>query len=178
MNEPHDMNGLWKGAAQAGLDAIRSVDRMRLVLAPGDHWTGAWSWKQLNGDFGVTDPSGRTVYEAHQYFDSDHSGTYREGYTQNKAYPDIGVDLVRPFAEWLREHNAKGIIGEFGAPNDDPRWLEVVDRLLPWLAREQIYWVYWAGGPRWGNYPLSAEPRGGTDAPIMSVLKKHGTPRW
>jgi endoglucanase len=173
MNEPHDTNGLWKRAAQVGLDAIRGVDRMRLVLVPGDHWTGAWSWKRLNGDFGVTDPSGRTVYEAHQYFDSDHSGTYRENYTQNKAYPDIGIDQVRPFAEWLRAHNARGIIGEFGVPNDDPRWLEVVDRLLPWLGREQIPWIYWAGGPRWGNYPLSAEPKAGVDAPIMGVLAKH-----
>jgi hypothetical protein len=42
MNEPHDMNGAWRKAAQAGLDAIRSIGPQRLVLVPGDHWTGAW----------------------------------------------------------------------------------------------------------------------------------------
>jgi endoglucanase len=45
MNEPHDSMGLWKQTAQAGLDAIRAVDRNRLVLAPGDEWSGAWSWR-------------------------------------------------------------------------------------------------------------------------------------
>jgi endoglucanase len=44
------------------------------------------------------------------------------------------------------------------------------------LAHEDIPWVYWAGGPWWGNYRLSAEPKKGIDAPIMSVLtKQYGT---
>src|SRR5262245_58250205 len=51
MNEPHDLNGMWKKIAQAGLDAIRRTDRERLVLAPGDQWSGAWSWWRYNMDF-------------------------------------------------------------------------------------------------------------------------------
>ena len=47
MNEPHDSRNLWKQTAQAGLDAIRRADGSRLVLAPGDQWGGAWSWKLL-----------------------------------------------------------------------------------------------------------------------------------
>jgi endoglucanase len=172
MNEPHDSNELWKPAAQAGLDAIRRSDRDRLVLVPGDQWSGAWSWRRYNNNFLLNDPTGNTVYEAHQYFDFNHSGTYKVGYVLNGAYPDLGIDLVRPFATWLREHQVRGIITEFGVPNDDPRWLELVDRLLVWLARENIPWVYWAGGPWWGNYPLSAEPKNGVDAPIMAVLTK------
>jgi endoglucanase len=43
MNEPHASRCLWKQTAQAGLDAIRAADRERLVLAPGDEWSGAWS---------------------------------------------------------------------------------------------------------------------------------------
>jgi endoglucanase len=173
MNEPFDMGGTWKQSAQAGLNAVRGVDTERLVLAPGDQWSGAWSWRSFNDDFLLRDPSDRLIYEAHQYFDSDHSGTYRQSYDQSAAYPNLGVDLVKPFAEWLRIHKLRGTIAEFGVPNDDVRWLNVVDALLPWLARERIPWIYWAGGPRWGNYPLSAEPRGGNDAPVMRVLTKY-----
>jgi endoglucanase len=175
MNEPHDMNGAWSHTAQVGLDAIRSVAPRRLVLVPGDHWTGAWSWKRFNNAFSVHDASDMVIYEAHQYFDSDHSGVYRQSYEQSAAYPDIGSDLVRPFAQWLGEHNARGILAEFGVPNDDPRWLEVMNHLLPWLDQERIPWIYWAGGPRWGNYPLSAEPRGGVEAPVMRILTKYSS---
>jgi endoglucanase len=175
MNEPFDMNGTWKRSAQVGLDAIRSVDASRLVLAPGDQWSGAWSWRRFNDDFLLRDPADHLIYEAHQYFDGDHSGTYRQTYDQSAAYPEVAIDLVRPFADWLRLHHATGVIGEFGVPNDDPRWLEVADMLLPWLAREHLPWIYWAGGPRWGNYPLSAEPRKGGDAPVMRILTKYSS---
>jgi endoglucanase len=47
-----------------------------------------------------------------------------------------------------------------------------VERLLVFLAQEKIPWTYWAGGPWWGNYALSAEPKNGVDAPIMAVLAK------
>jgi endoglucanase len=175
MNEPHDMNGAWSRAAQVGLDAIRSIEAQRLVLIPGDHWTGAWSWKRFNNDFSVHDAPNGVIYEAHQYFDADHSGVYQQNYDQSAANPDIGIDLVRPFAQWLSGHNARGILAEFGAPNDDARWLEVIERLLPWLDQERIPWIYWAGGPRWGNYPLSAEPGNGIDAPVMKILTKYGS---
>jgi endoglucanase len=172
MNEPHDSQGFWKKTAQAGLDAIRAADRERLVLAPGDEWSGAWSWKLYNDDFILDDPADHIRYEAHQYFDFDHSGTYKLGYTLNGASPDRGVEWVRPFAEWLKLHRLKGIITEFGVPNDDPRWLELTDRLLAYLAQQSIPWTYWAGGPWWGDYPLSAEPTKGVDAPVMSILTK------
>ena len=172
MNEPHDLNGMWKQIAQAGLNAIRNADLERLVLAPGDQWSGAWSWKQFNDDFLLDDPAGRTMYEAHQYFDIDHSGTYKLGYTFNGATPDRGVAWVRPFVEWLKQHEQKGIITEFGVPNNDVRWLELARQLLAYLAKEKILWTYWAGGPWWGNYPLSAEPKDGVDAPIMATLTK------
>jgi endoglucanase len=172
MNEPHASQGLWKQTAQAGLDAIRAVDRDRLVLAPGDEWSGAWSWREYNDDFLLHDPADRVVYEAHQYFDLDHSGTYNVGYMLNGASPDRGVEWMRPFAEWLKLHNVRGIVTEFGVPADDPRWLALVDRLLAYLAEENISWTYWAGGPWWGDYPLSAEPKNGVDSPVMAVLTK------
>jgi endoglucanase len=178
MNEPHDSKGMWKQTAQAGLDAIRRADRERLVLAPGDEWSSALSWRQYNDDFLLDDPAGRVMYEAHQYFDLDHTGTYKTDYMLSGATPDRGVEWVRPFAEWLKQHKVRGILTEFGVPNDDPRWLELTQRLLAYLAQENIPWTYWAGGPGWGNYALSAEPSAGVDAPIMAVLTKdNGTPQ-
>jgi endoglucanase len=172
MNEPHDTQGLWKQTAQAGLTAIRTVDRRRLVLVPGDGWSGAWSWRQNNDDLLLDDPADRIMYEAHQYFDLDHSGTYKTDYVLSNASPDRGVELVRPFAEWLKLRRTRGIVTEFGVPGDDPRWMELTQRLLAYLAQQNIPWTYWAGGPWWGTYPLSAEPKNGVDAPIMSVLTK------
>jgi endoglucanase len=172
MNEPHDSNGMWKRIAQDALNAIRRVDHERVILAPGDQWSGAWSWKRFNNDFLLDDPAGRIMYEAHQYFDLNHSGTYKVGYSLNGATPDRGVEWVRPFAEWLKQHGQQGIITEFGVPNNDARWLELVQQMLAYLATEKIPWAYWAGGPWWGNYPLSAEPKNGVDAPIMATLTK------
>jgi len=121
----------------------------------------------------LSDPAHRMIYEAHQYFDADHSGTYEQDYDASQAYPHIGIDLVRPFVEWLQLHNATGVLAEFGVPNNDARWLKMLDVLLPWLARQHLPWIYWAGGPRWGAYPLSAEPRDGKDAPVMGTLTKY-----
>ncbi len=174
MNEPHDMNGSWRAAAQAGLDAIRAVDRERLVIAPGDHWSGAWSWDDYNEDFLLNDRANNLLYDAHQYFDQDHSGTYMHDYEASDGNPDMGAHMVQPFLAWLSRHHVRGIVTEFGVPNSDPRWLVVADRFLDKLDQRRIPWVYWAGGPWWQDYPLSAEPRDGHDAPIMSVLSKHG----
>jgi endoglucanase len=81
MNEPHDTHGLWMPAAQAAFQAIRYVDHDRLVLIPGDGWSSAWNWWQTNRDLLIDDPAGHIMYEAHQYFDQDHSGAYKSGYS-------------------------------------------------------------------------------------------------
>jgi aryl-phospho-beta-D-glucosidase BglC (GH1 family) len=173
MNEPHDSDGMWKETAQAGLDAIRSADPGRLVLAPGDQWSAAYKWREYNEDFLLNDPMSRVMYEAHQYFDADNTGTYKVGYTLSGATPDRGVERLRPFVDWLKQRRQRGILTEFGVPNDDPRWLELLRPLLVYLAREKIPWTYWAGGPWLGNYPLSVEPKNGVDAPAMAVLTQH-----
>lgn len=173
MNEPHDTNGTWHRIAQAGLDAIRRAGSDHTVYVPGDGWSGAWQWRRYNSDLILNDPLNRLVYEAHQYFDQDGSGLYKTGYEQSGANPGLGVNRVKPFIAWLRRHRLRGAVTEYGVPNDDPRWLAVLDRFLAELSAAGLSGAYWAGGPWWGNYPLSSEPRDGKDAPVMSVLKKY-----
>lgn len=173
MNEPHDTRGMWKATAQAGLDAIRKADRRRLVLAPGDQWSEASKWRTYNNDFILRDQASMLIYEAHQYFDSDHTGTYKQSYALSGASSERGVEWVRPFVDWLSENRQKGIITEFGVPNEDPGWLKLAERLLEYLAQERIPWTYWAGGPWWHHYRLSAEPQNGIDAPVMTILTKN-----
>jgi endoglucanase len=170
MNEPHDSQGLWRQTAQAGLDAIRGADAQRLVLAPGDHWSSAYSWREYNEEFLLHDPSARIVYEAHQYFDEDRTGTYKVDYSLSGASPRRGIEWIRPFAQWLTQHRQKGIITEFGVPGSDPRWRFLLQNLLVYLAQEKIPWTYWAGGPWLDNYRLSVGPKNGADASVMAVL--------
>ena len=170
MNEPHGTNGLWPAAAQAAVDAIRKVDRRHTIAVCGDGWSGAHSWKKVNAKLLLNDPAGNLIYEAHQYFDRDSSGTYKQSYDDSGATPQIGVDRLRPFVEWLKEHKQRGFIGEFGVPDDDPRWLEVLDNFLAAMKAERIGGTYWAAGGWWGKYPQSVEPRDGKDRPQMEVL--------
>jgi endoglucanase len=173
MNEPYDTDGRWPEAAQAAVDAIREVDPERLVLVPGDHWSDAHLWMKHNASLDIQDPAGNLMYEAHVYFDSDHSGRYDRSYDDEGAYEWIGVDRVRPFVEWCKSRGRRCFIGEYGTPGDDPRWLEVLGKFLAYLDEHMIGGTYWAGGPWWGDYPLSVEPRQGRDRPQMAVLMRH-----
>jgi endoglucanase len=50
-------------------------------------------------------------------------------------------------------------------PDDDPRWLAVLDEFLAALQANGVGGTYWAAGPWWGSYRLSVEPRDGRDRP-------------
>jgi aryl-phospho-beta-D-glucosidase BglC (GH1 family) len=93
MNEPHDFPSaaditgaqMWERASQAALDAIRRNGDKKLVLIPGYHWSGVRSWKMTHPVGWITDPDHNFRYEAHHYWDSDASGTYRRSYADELA---------------------------------------------------------------------------------------------
>ena len=176
MNEPHDTKGLWPAAAQAGIDGVRAADTVHTLLVPGDSWSGAWTWPKANANLAVRDPADNFMYEAHQYFDKDGSGSYKRTYDQDGATPTIGAERVKPFVDWLKERKARGFLGEYGVPDNDPRWLAVLDHFLAALKENGIGGTYWAAGPWWGTYALSVEPRNGQDRPQMAVLLKYAAP--
>jgi aryl-phospho-beta-D-glucosidase BglC (GH1 family) len=184
MNEPYNMGSAtaWSSAAQAAVNAIRSVDTSTSILVEGTQWASAYWWPSDNGSLQVNDPSHNLFYEAHLYFDNDGSGTYSESYTQQGAYPTIGVDRLQPFLTWLTQNHAKGFVGEFGVPNNDPLWLPVLDNFLTALQSAGLSGTYWnyafhsTTDPSWWPATDSMSIiNNGTADPQMTVLVQHNT---
>lgn len=180
-NEPHDEDSkTWHDAAQAGLDGIRASGDKHSVVVEGNQWSGAWSWQQYNNDLAVQDPENNVVYSAHSYWDTNHSGSYdggapgsfdrsvaearRQNYlSAGEDSSNIGINQTKPFVEWLKKHNARGFIGEYGVPQNDPNWIKAQDKFLAYAKANGIDTAAWGGGPWWGkDYALSLEtgPKG------------------
>ena len=178
MNEPQGFsnpNGrTWFTAAQAAVNGIRSVDTATTIYVEGDCWAGAHSWASCNAGLKISDPSNNFIFEAHQYFDADSSGTYTNSYDADGVTPTTGVDRISGFVAWLKANNARGMIGEYGIPNDDPRWLVTLDNMLSYMQSNCLGGTYWSSGPWWGDYKLSIEPMNGQARPQMSILSKYG----
>ena len=163
MNEPHDMgNSSWKEISQVVVDAVRSVDEHSWVCVAGDDWSHADRFEEINGPRAwIRDPAGRTVYEAHCYFDFDGSGRYRLSYDDelrlDKGLLQRGNTRIASFVQWLDRNNAHGILGEVGIPVGDRRWVALMKDLSRNAERHNIPLVVWAAGEWWGDYPLSIQ---------------------
>lgn len=170
MNEPHDTKGLWFEAAQVAVDAIRQVDSIHRIYVAGDHWSNSHIWHKVQPKPFVKDSANLIVYEAHTYFDKDFSGRYKN----SNQLPQEPVALVlNSFTKWLKEHNQKGAIGEWGMPADNPEWLPIAESFLIEADKHCLDWFVWAGGPRWGNYQLSLQPVNGEEKVLMVFLHNH-----
>lgn len=180
MNEPHGMpTELWLQGANAAIKAIRDTGAKNLILVPGNAYSSAARWNSdsyggANGQvmLGVIDPINHYAFEVHQYFDRDSSGTSPECVSGT-----IGSERLTEFTQWLRQHNQRGFLGEFGV-SQDPTCLAALDDILNFIqqANQQgeqpiwLGWTIWAAGPRWGDYMFSIEPDNGVDKPQMAVL--------
>jgi aryl-phospho-beta-D-glucosidase BglC (GH1 family) len=180
MNEPYGMGEYrWVESAQVAVDGIRAADTRHAILIPGDQYSGAHWWLTHGAPLiAVVDPSNNLIFEAHQYFDKDNSGRYAGSYETEAADPNTGVKRLKNFVDWCRANGVRGFVGEYGVPDNDPRWLVVLENALAYLAANNVSGTYWAGGPWWNTYPLSAEMRRvGEEAPQMAVLAPRGSGR-
>ena len=195
MNEPHNLGSAnWPAIAQSVITAIRAVDMTHTIVLEGDHWSQGHLWPTLTNSTGlatVSDPANNLVFEAHQYFDSDESGQYAStSFTGNtpmgSANTDTtGVQLIRPFVNWIKQNNLRGMVGEYGIPNnasasDQTHWNTMLDNFLSYLSTNCLLGTYWAGGPGWGNgYVISCEPLNNNyttpsdDRPQMATMAKY-----
>ncbi|AHL74695.1 cellulase [Stutzerimonas stutzeri] len=178
MNEPYNTgNNLWPQTAQAAGQAIRKVDPTKWIMIAGDRYSSAFHWQKYNtqliNDPWMRDPKNNLVYEAHQYLDSDYSGTYR-----NRAEtfaPNLGVERVKPWVEWLKKNKLRGYIGEHGIPDFSPSAVVATDKLLAYLAENCIPSTYWAAGPRWGENIMALDVSSGKHRPQLAPLQKHAS---
>ncbi|SEG33688.1 glycoside hydrolase family 5 protein [Vibrio hangzhouensis] len=177
MNEPFGMSSeLWRDNANAAIAAIRAADADNLILVPGNGYSGAASWHSdwygtpnATTILTIVDPIDNYAIEVHQYLDSDSSGT-----SQDCVSANIGVERLIKFTGWLKEHNKKGFLGEFGAANNDICH-QAMSNLLAYINDNLdvwIGWTWWSAGPWWGSYPYSIQPSEGKDKPQMKWLEK------
>lgn len=159
MNEPHDQDlPTWLTSVNAAIAAIRSVGATNLVTVPGIAWTGAWTWISSGNAatmIGVVDPARNFVYEVHQYFDSDGSGS-----SATAVSSTIGSERIDAFTQWARQNRVRGLLGEFGAANN-PTMLSALGDVASYMQKNSDVWAgwtYWSGGPFWGAYIYSIEP--------------------
>ena len=183
MNEPHDMNSNthWLNIAQTIIDGIRSVDMNTRIVVGGDSWSSAERWPEESDNLKtLNDPGDNITFEAHVYFDDDASGQYLGSYDDENAHPLTGVNRVQPFLDWLNENKFDGFVGEYGIPDDDDRWLVVLDSFLNHIKLNCVNGTYWAAGPWWGDgddpnhYRLSIELKNnGAERVQMTVVEKY-----
>eukprot|EP01089_Gocevia_fonbrunei_P013397 TRINITY_DN3435_c0_g1_i1.p1 TRINITY_DN3435_c0_g1~~TRINITY_DN3435_c0_g1_i1.p1 ORF type:complete len:563 (-),score=140.14 TRINITY_DN3435_c0_g1_i1:5-1693(-) len=176
MNEPDNQitTETWGAAANASIIAIRNTGATNLILVPGVVWTGGHSWLQTwygtpNGNVmkTVKDPGNNMAFEIHQYLDSDYSGT-------NAACKSttVGSETLAAVTNWAKTNNFKLFLGEFGAGSND-QCKSAVTNLMTYLSTNSDAWIgftWWAGGPMWGDYMFTLEPKNGADSYHMAQL--------
>ena len=91
MNEPHDLNdnyeglthsSLWEHASQRATMAIRSTGDTKMVHVPGYGWSHVQVWTTHHPAPWITDPADNFLYDAHHYWDRDHSASYALSYAE------------------------------------------------------------------------------------------------
>lgn len=175
MSEPHNMGQFdWFTTAQEAINSIRLVDKKNTLIISGDNYANAEHWRQYSDILkNLVDPNNNLVYDAHSYFDKNYSGRYTESYDSSGANEYTGILRIMPFVRWLKDHNKRGFVGEYGVPDNDLRWFKVLDNFLKYLSENNINGCYWAAGARWEKYPLSVQPFVQSDRPQMEVLLQH-----
>jgi endoglucanase len=178
MNEPNTMaTELWLADANTAIASIRATGATNLVFVPGNGWTGAASWTSAddygtaNSDvmLGVKDPLENYMFEMHQYFDSDSSGT------SAVCSGPSGPSRLAAATAWLEANHKKGFLAELAVSTDSScaGWL---DPTLSYLEQHQDAWAgwsWWAAGPLWGSYMFSIEPKVGAALALVPTLTSH-----
>jgi endoglucanase len=165
MNEPNKQTALeWVKTDNALAAAIRATGAKNKIIFQGTAWDGAWKWATSGNATQLLkayDPGNNYAFEAHQYLDSNGSGT------SPTCVAGSGATRLAPFTKWLQTYGFQGIIGEIGWAANDGCTIEGMALLDHWRAAitttamgGYIGLTYWAAGPWWqASYMYLAEPR-------------------
>ena len=173
MNEPKDIDtDAWAAIVQDTLAAIRFTAAPNIVLIPGTHWDGAHSWQNgaphSNADvlLPLARNDSRVVFEVHQYFDDNFSGTS----PTCGAAAQVPLILAR-IGVWARVNHVRLMLGEFGV-SQKPECVKALDDALAVIESDHAVWYgwsYWSAGAWWGDYPFNIQTANG-DTPQGKVL--------
>lgn len=158
-NEPNVQSATaWLSGANLAIAHIRDVGAGHPIFVMGSYWGGAHAWYGNDNNVvmqGVTDPISNVVIEAHQYFDTDSSGTHYDDASLTTANM---ADKMAGFTSWCRQYGFRGFIGEFGVQATTAGVAKMGQMLDHIVANKDVYagWAYWAMGP-WGSYPYSVD---------------------
>ncbi|HEY3330956.1 MAG TPA: glycoside hydrolase family 5 protein [Capsulimonadaceae bacterium] len=174
MNEPNGVPvSQWFDSAQAAVTAIRATGAKNVILVPGIDYTGAHGWVG-NGSTAmanIKDPANNYMFEVHQYFDEDNSGTHADAIS-----PTIGSERLKSFTEWCRTTGKRAILGEFGVGEGKVN-KAAVDNMLTYMEANPDVWAgytWWSAGAWWGDYMYTVEPtKAGDDRAQMWYLLPH-----
>jgi hypothetical protein len=145
MNEPAYVSpSAWQTDAQSAVNAIRTVDTKTALYVAGAEWTvpSTWALPWYSGSLSVTDPDNNLYYEGHQFADPVSNGLSYSAYNPSTDYANMYSDLLQPWVQWLNQHSDKGLLGEFGVPVNDPKWLSTLDSLLDYMQEKGIAGTY------------------------------------
>jgi endoglucanase len=136
MNEPAEVSATQLlNTTNQVIAGIRSTGATNRLHVPGTSWTGAHSWISSGNAatmINVVDPANHFVFEVHQYFDFNSSGSadYENdrpgeprdlaqiGTNANPNNTNVGVERLTAMTNWLKTNNKRAFLGEFALPND------------------------------------------------------------
>lgn len=181
MNEPHKQSARqWAVFAQAGIDAIRNAGAEQLILVPGTRWSGMHSWlkggenSNASALLNLLDPLDNYAYEMHQYFDYDSSGTHNNLEQKCIKSSKIIAKFERT-TKWLKSHNKKAFLGEFGA-QENKSCITALRDVMEFIyanSNEWVGWTYWTASDWMVKYSYNLFGSVGSTNQRKKIIKQY-----
>lgn len=178
MNEPHDLDiNTWANTLQASVTAIRKAGASKqTILLAGTNFANAGAFPSASGPAlsKITNPDGTTsnlVFEVHQYFDSDTTGTHVDC-SQNE------VSTFQNLASYLKSIGRKAFVGELGGGNVQDCVDLIGASLDVLISNKDVFmgWTSWSAGTFPASYPLSEVPN--SDGSDTMLVANAFAPKW
>ncbi len=186
MNEPVDVPDDKVFTLQAAMiKALREAGFNGYILVEGNSWSGlhSWtdqSWASKDGSKTYTNASlfsrenfknagivdlDKILINAHQYLDSNYSGTHDQCVTDLTTTGPNGFNLDA-FTQYLKVNKLKAIVTELGTGTDSATCGPALNQFLAYMQNNSannkdygfVGWTIWSTGHGWGNYNLRVLP--------------------
>ncbi len=184
-NEPHDLIGdpvtTWRLDHEVAEEVRSQTTKPLIWAAPG--WQSARFIQDNAAGFQWLGDTNSSI-GVHVYGDGNSSGSYKIPYAEDidqgvwpraAVTPTTMADRLQYAVDFATQHSVNLYVTEFGVPQG-PEWLAMLEAFLAKVdgSAPVLGGFAWAGGPWWGDYPLSLEPNAdGTDKPQMTAMLKH-----